>query len=57
MTTLNDLIKQSQSISNKFFSSEIPIYVNGTPMNIELKENQNSEGKVWVDMTFNRKNV
>jgi hypothetical protein len=54
MTTLNDLIRQSQAISNRFISGDIPIYVNGTSINIKLEEKQDCEGKFWVDMTFNK---
>lgn len=54
MSSLNDLIKQSNDIYNKFSSGFIPIYVNGTPINIKLEEKQDCEGRIWIDMTFNK---
>ena len=54
MTTINDLIRQSQAISNRFISGDIPIHVNGTSMNIKLELKQDCDNKYWVDMIFNK---
>lgn len=54
MTTLNDLVTQSKSIINNFSSGDIPLYVNGTPMNVKLEIKQDCNNKYWIDMTFNK---
>ena len=54
MTTLNDLIRQSQNISNRFITGDIPIYVNGTPIEIKLEVQNDCDNKYWVNMTFTK---
>lgn len=57
MTTLNDLLDKTLDIYSKNSSGDIPIYVNGTPLNIELNIDKESNNRCFIDMTFNKKNV
>lgn len=57
MTTLNDLLDKALDIYSKNNSGDIPIYVNGTPLNIELNIDKESDNQCFIDMTFNKKNV
>lgn len=53
MTTLNDLLDKSLDIYSKNNNVDIPIYVNGTQLNIKLNLNKSSDNNYWIDMTFN----
>lgn len=57
MTTLNDLLSKCLSIYNKNTNGNIPIYVNGTPLDIKLSVERESNNKCFIDMTFNKKDV
>ena len=53
MTTLNELLDKSLNIYSKNNNGDIPIYVNGTPLNIKLNLDKNSNNNHWINMTFN----
>lgn len=54
MTTLNELLDKSLDIYSKNDNGNIPIYVNGTPLNIKLNVNKNSNNNYWINMTFTK---
>lgn len=57
MTTLNDLLNKCLSIYSKNINGNIPIYINGTPLDIKLNMRKESNNKCFIDMTFNKKDV
>ena len=54
MTNLNDLLNQALSIYSKSSDGCIPVYVNGTPVNIKLELINSSKNNCWINMTFTK---
>lgn len=53
--TLNDLIKKGQRISWMLSSGDIPLTMNGEPIEITDITLEGSNGNYWADMKVERK--
>ena len=53
--TLNDLIKKGQRISWMLTSGDIPLTMNGEPIEITDITLEGSNGNYWADMKVERK--